>query len=411
MLSVVSPGRRIEVQHTQPWRGRLVIALKRTGPRATRVRVSEHFDERGLRWMMRARGWPSAEANPSRTHRIGLLTSKSGTVAMFTAGCENLAELAVEQLNLDGGVGNLPFELLVGDDGSAPRQGVSEVRRLARLGCSVIIASVSSATYRAVEAAMAHEDVLLIQPIMNEGGLGANPLSFRLGERPRSQFRRSLQSVPDAARAAWFLVGNSYAWSEGAHRAVREDLRRRRALVRGEHLLPLGAQDFAPVIDKIQQSGADFVLSSLVGHDEVAFQRTLWASGLRHTVTTVSLTADDLTVDHIGRAAAEGVWAVSGYFSGLGCADDGPLQAHNTQRYGPWAPAITTYSESTYTAIQVYARALAAAGRDASRREIATALSSIAYRAPRGAIRVDGRQHLHGPLHVVQARQGTWRSA
>ncbi|MFJ6651557.1 ABC transporter substrate-binding protein [Microbacterium sp. NPDC091313] len=410
VFSRIDAGRRIVVEHTLPWRGRLVITLTPTGPGSTRVRVSEHFDESGFRWMMRARGWPVIEPARAPAHRIGLLTSRSGTVSMFMAGCENLAELAVEELNLDGGLHALPFELLTGDDASTPDVGVLEARRLRRLGCRVIIASVSSATYRALQTALADEDVLLIQPIMNEGGVGRTGTSFRLGERPRGQVRRALETIPGALRAPWFLIGNSYAWSEGAHVAARAELERASGRVTGERLMPLGTGDFSAALEQIRRSGARFVLSSLVGHDEVAFERALWASGLRPAVTTLSLTADDVTAAHIGREAAEGLWAVSGYFAGIGTAHDGMLRAHDRERHGPWAPAITTYSESTYSAVQLYARALAKAGADATVRDVADALSSMGFDAPRGSIRVNGAEHLDGPLHVVRSHAGAWQA-
>jgi urea transport system substrate-binding protein len=41
----------------------------------------------------------------------------------------------------------------------------------------------------------------------------------------------------------------------------------------GECFVPLGTKDFEPVIDAISSSGADLILSTLVGADEVAFER------------------------------------------------------------------------------------------------------------------------------------------
>ncbi len=401
------PGRKIVIEHDQPWQGRIVIALAPVDS-GTRVRVTAQLGEDGLRWLMRARGWPVREVPQDGAHRIGLLTSMSGTAATFAAGCRNLATLAVEQLNADGGVAGRRFELLTADDGTNAQLGAIEARRLARLGCRVIIAAVTSATFTAVEHALRDEDVVVIQPLMNEGGRSA-PHSFRLGERPRDQVESAARQMGEIAAGEWFLIGHSYSWSRGVNSAARRLLPRFGGRVVGEVLTPLDSDGYRAVADRVAGSGATVVLSSLVGHDELLFERAAAQAGLRGRVSTLSLALDEWMHEQMGHEVSEGLWGVAGYFTSLGLAPDAELKAAHRMRFGPFAPSLTTHSEAVFSTVQLWARCLAAGGEDL--REVRRELRQARYDGPRGAIKMRGHRVASQPLHVVRAERERLRLA
>ena len=113
---------------------------------------------------------------------------------MFTAAVDNLAVLAVEEINAEGGVRANPVELIVGDDATDPATGVAEARRLVRAGCRTIMVSTTSATFAAVKRALADSEVLVVQTLMNEGG-ARGPLCVQLGERHEDQLVAAAQPV------------------------------------------------------------------------------------------------------------------------------------------------------------------------------------------------------------------------
>lgn len=397
----VHPGRKVVIEHDQPWRGRIVVAFTPVEG-GTRVRVTAQLADEGLRWLMRARGWPVREAPTGDVHRVGLLTSMSGTAAMFAVGCRNLATLAVEQLNADGGVRGRPFELLTADDGTNPQLGAAEARRLARAGCRVIIAAVTSATFTAVEDALRGQDVVVIQPLMNEGGRSA-PHSFRLGERPRDQIESAARQMGEVAEGDWFLVGHSYSWSRGVNTAARRVLPRFGGRVVGESLTPLDGDGYGAVVDRVARSGATVVLSSLVGQDELLFERAVAQAGLRERLPTLSLALDEWMHDQMGTEAAEGLWGVAGYFTSLGVAPDTELRAAYHGRFGRFAPVLTTHSEAVFSTVHLWARCLAAGEPDL--RDVLRELSHARFDGPRGTVRMRGHRVASQPLHVVRAEQ------
>ena len=402
------PPRRIVLALDQPWRGQLRVCLERAGARSTRVTVRAEIDERGVEWLLRRRGWPVHQPADDGDYRIGLLTSKSGPGAVFAVACENMAVMAVDELNADGGLHGRRVRLLVADDATDPATGAAEARWLIRAGCRVVLASVTSATFGAVQRAIGTSGVPLVHTVLNEGGDGPGHV-FRWGERPAGQLEVAAAPLMRASGARrWFLVGDDYSWSHGAHRAARQVLPAAGGAIAGERFVPLGTKDFEPVIDAITGSGADLVLSSLVGADEVAFERQCLAMGLRARCRTLSLVLDESTRERIGDRAAAGLWTSFGYFQQLPDVENQAFLARYRNSFGPWAPPVSTLSESTYSAVHLYGAAARKARQDDTG-EVITELQRLRAVLPRGSVELAGPHQIHQQLRLAEASAGGYR--
>lgn len=399
------PDQQIVIWHDQPWRGTLKIKFAGLPGGGTCVTVFAELDEDGLGWLMRRRGWPAPADRNEQAHRIGLLTSKSGPGAVFAVACENLARMAVEELNADGGLRGRPVELLVADDATDPGLGAAETRRLIESGCRVVVASVTSATFGAVQRDNAAAGIPLIHPLLNEGGGGASHV-LRWGERPADQLGAAAAPFMKAASGRnWFLVGDDYSWSHGAHAAARAALPRAGGRIVGERYVPLGTQDFGPVIEQIERVRADCVLSTLVGADEVAFERQSWQTGLRSRCRTLSLALDESTRERIGDAAARGLWTAFGYFQQLDTESNASFLARYRAAYGQWAPPVSSLSEAVYETAHLYAGAVRAT-RDHDPQAVARALHHHRADMPRGQVTLTGPHSVRQAIHVAEATTG-----
>lgn len=358
-VSEVRPGRLIVVEHVQPWQGKIRLSFQPHGVARTRVRVRADVSESAVEWLVRHHGilLPHSEGDAD-TLRIGLVTSKSGPLAVCMIASEYLAQLAVDDINDGGGVRERQVELMVADDESIPSIAATEARRLQRAGCHAIFACGTSASFAAIDQAVSR-DVLAVHASMNERGNHGRGAAVQVGERPEVQIAVMADRIRRTAGAhGWFLVGEQYSWSYGAHRAARQLLPRSNGRILGESSTPLGTTDFSPIIDMIERSGADVVMSSLVGADEVEFERQCAAAGLRSRTCTLSLTMEETTLDYIGPESAEGIWTALGYHEAAPTDGNERLVSRYRQRFGPWAPPVSTLSETVYEAIVQYADAV-----------------------------------------------------
>jgi branched-chain amino acid transport system substrate-binding protein len=363
-ISAVKSPLRIEIVHEQPWRGRLRVLFDRADGGRCRLRLFAELDEVGLAWLMRRRGSPVAESVRPDEHLVGLLTSKSGPGGVFAAATENLAAMAVAEVNADGGIRRRPVHLVVGDDATDPGTGVREAQRLVRAGCRTIIATTTSATFARVAAALSATGVLLVHSLMNEGGLAA-PLRVQLGERPHRQLRAAVGPMMRLAGGTrWFLAGNDYCWPWAVHAAAWQVVNEKAGTVVGEAFAPLGSRDFGPLIDRVLAARPDVVLSSFVGADLVAFERQCFARGVREQSRSLALALDEPTRERIGDQACVGMWGVSGYFEQLDVEENRELLRRYRGAYGPFATPVSSISELVYEAVHLYVTAARRVGTD-----------------------------------------------
>ena len=404
VLGRISALRRptsLTVSHDQPWRGRIRLRFT-PAPGGTRIRLHAEIDERGLEWLMRRQGLP-VRPGTAAGPRIGLLTSKSGPGSLFAAATENVATLALEEINGDGGVAGKPVELLVADDATDPATGAVEALRLVRSGCSTVFTMTTSATYDAVSAALGHSGALVVQSHMNEGG-GESRLRIRLGERPARQLAAAAAPLMRAAGGRrWFLAGNDYVWPRQVNAAARAVLPAVGAELVGERYAPLGTEDFAPIVETIAASGADVVLNSFVGADSAAFERQCHAMGLRDHALSLGPALDEVTLERVGARAATGIHGVSGYFQQLDTEGNGTLLQRYRATFGPWAPPLSTLTESVFEAIHMWASA-ARRARTTDPGPVADAMRVGRYEFPRGTVTLDGTDLVQQQLYLAEAR-------
>lgn len=399
----ISWGRSVSIEHSQPWRGSVRLRLTET-PAGTRISLTCDVDDAGVEWMVRRTGIPAAPPGDARGRRWGLLTTKSGSGAVFALGSENAALLAIEEMNATGS--GPPNELLVGDDATDPAMAALETERLIAAGCRVIVASVTSSSFAAVQQVAQRRGVLAIHSLLNEGGRPTRSV-LRLGERPSQQLRAALAPLMrETGGSRWYIVGHTYSWSLAAGRVARAMLADAGARVVGEARVPLLHPDYAPVVERIQRSGADLVLTTLVGDDEVRFERRSHELGLRATATTLSLVLDESTREHIGAEQSEGLWAAMGYFEASPSALNQAFVARYRARFGAWAPPLSSLSESVYSALLLVDRALAAEP-DATPVALARAVRRVRIETPRGLLAFgDGETYASTIRLAVAGRSG-----
>ncbi len=406
-ISELRRARTIAITHDLPWRGRILLRFA-AAPGGTRIRLRAEIDERGLEWLMRRQGLavpPGAATGP----RLGLISSRSGSGGLFAAAAQNVATLAIEEINADGGVGGHPVEMLVGDDATDPATGALEARRLARAGCRTIVLMTTSATYDAVAAALEGSETLVVQGHMNEGG-GESRLRLRFGERPAAQLTTAAAPLMRSTGGhRWFLAGNDYVWPRSVHATARAVLPRYGARLVGERYAALGTTDFTPIVEAVARSGADIVLNTFVGADSAAFERRCHAMGLRDRTVSLAPAIDEATLERIGSPAGSGIHGVSGYFQYLDTERNTSLLGRYRRAFGPWAPPLSSLSESVFEAIHMWAAA-ARRARTTEPGPVADAMRAGRYELPRGTVVPDDPDALRRPLHLAVAHGATFGS-
>ncbi len=401
-------GKRIVLAHEVPWAGKVTLRFEPSGARGTLVRLIADIDHEEIDWMARRQGGapPAQPTCATRDITIGLLTTLSGTAGVFGRAAVNCAQLAIEELNADGGLLGLPVRLAVGDDATSPTVGVAEARRLIETErAQVLIACHTSETFNAVRHVSERYRILYLYPQVNEGGPQGR-FAFRFGETPADQLRTAIPSLmKEVCGRNWFLVGSDYCWPRQVNGTARQIVDEAKGRVVGERYLPLGEQQFEPLLIDIERSSAEMVVTSMIGWDAVAFERAFYAAGLRGRIRTIGVLIDETTRELIGDAAATGIWSIFGYFMALpGSAATSFLERYRAA-FGQVAPPVSNVSESVYEAVHLYARA-ASRARSTESTAVSGRLVGSSFKGPRGKVRIRPDGSLQMPLYLAEAVTG-----
>ncbi|WP_419841143.1 substrate-binding protein [Candidatus Poriferisodalis sp.] len=380
-ISSVTPYRRIDLVHESPWLGHVACLFAPGRSGGTRVTVRVTLDDAEIERLSAELGLVSHRpANGAIA--VGLLLSLSGAAGILGRSTSNCAHLAVEEINAQGGVLGRPVCLVIADDATDAAVGRIAMSRLLRTeDLSVVVGMHSSATFAAAAPLAVAAGIPYLYPSTSEPQRG-HPLLVRFGETPLDQLHVALPRLADETGGRrWYLTGNDYSWPRAIGDAARAVVARMGGTVAGESYLPIGSDCFEPVLEAIQRSGADHVISSFIGQDHVRFERAFAGCGLRSTTRTFAPLLDDAVVEHLGEDAS-GIWNVLGYFQGLDTARNRQFLDRYVQRFGVCSAPVSAAAEGVYEAVHSWALACRR-GRGADATAVLDGLRRVRFDGPR----------------------------
>lgn len=111
---------------------------------------------------------------------------------------------------------------------------------------------------------------------------------------------------------------------------------------------------------------------------------------------------DESTLTRIGTDATAGLHAVSGYVESLDTEGNATLRSRYRERFGRWAPPLSTLSESVFEGVQMWFASAVLAGTDEPR-AVARAMHGARFELPRGTVTLDGNGVVGQRMHVAEA--------
>ncbi|MGI5452691.1 substrate-binding protein [Streptomyces sp. CA-249302] len=335
--------------------------------------------------------------------RVALLTSLSRSAGLFGRAAANCAALAAEEINAEGGIRGRPVRIEVIDDPTHAATGLARLQELDRRGGLAAVVGVhSSATFNAVSRYARASGLLYLYTAANEGSRVQNGTLFRLGESVADQLAEAVPALMrESGGRSWYLIGNDYSWPRAVCTHGRRIAKHFGGGVVGERLVGIGESSFDDVLEDIEASGAELVLSSLVGWSSVDFERRFHAAGLRRRVRTLAPLLEESTLEHLG-AAGSGVWSCLPYFSALDTAENTGFLRRYRAVFGPWAPSPSALAESAYEGLHLFARAAREAGSPRGG-DVSRALRGLTLTGPRGRVSVGADGRLRQSMHLAEA--------
>ena len=324
--------------------------------------------------------------------KIGLLNSRSGTMAISENTVFDSLSLAAQQINAAGGVMGKQLTVVAEDGASEPTIFAEKAQKLIRSDCAAaVFGGWTSSSRKAMLPVFESNNALLFYPVQYEG-LEASKNIFYTGATTNQQIIPALDYLKQQGATSLFLVGSDYVFPQTANKIIKAYAAANGMEIRGEEYAPLGHTDFATIVAKVRDAGADAVFNTLNGDSNVAFFKEYKNLGLTPAaMPVISVSIAEEEVGGIGVDNIVGQPVAWNYYQTL----DSPTNQQFVQafkaEYG--AGRVTSDPmEAAYTSLWLWKGMVEKAGSfevDAVR----AAADGVSYDAPEGTVTVNGENH------------------
>jgi branched-chain amino acid transport system substrate-binding protein len=209
--------------------------------------------------------------------KIGIVSPVSGNFADHGLLERIGMEMALEDYNHT--VLGRPVTLIIADDETNPDVAARRARRLVEVdGVKFLMGGVSTSTALSVGAVAEEKKVLYIATNQNGDqitGESARKYVFRTPPDMAILVRAGAKYVADNLGKKWYFLTHDYAWGHSGTRWARNMLDKVGAKEVGEIKVPLGNRDFSSQLLTIRNSGADVLVITVAGFDNVALLKQM----------------------------------------------------------------------------------------------------------------------------------------
>jgi urea transport system substrate-binding protein len=338
---------------------------------------------------------------------VGQLHSATGTMAISETGSIQAERLAIEQINVMGGILGRKIKIIQEDGASDwPNFAEKAKKLLANDRVAAIFGCWTSASRKAVLPVVEKENGLLYYPTFYEG-LEQSKNVIYTGQEATQQILAGLDWVVKEKKAkSFFLVGSDYIWPRTSNKIARKHIENViKGEVVGEEYYPLGNTQFGSLINKIKLKKPDVVFVDVVGGSTVAFFKQLKAAGVTgktQVVLTLSVTEDEML--GIGGENAEGFYSSMKYFQSLSNDNNKKFVQAFKAKYGANA-VIGDVTQAAYLGPWLWKAAVEKAGSfDVDK--VAAASPGIELKiAPEGYVKVHNNHHLWSKTRIGEIQK------
>ena len=337
--------------------------------------------------------------------KVGILHSLSGTMAISETTVVDAEQLAIKEINENGGVLGRQIEAIVEDGASDwPTFAEKAEKLIDQDEVAVVFGGWTSASRKAMLPVFEEKDHMLWYPVQYEGQECSKNI-FYTGAAPNQQIEPAVDWLLENKGTEFFLVGSDYVFPRTANNIIKEQLAAEGGTVAGEDYLPLGNTEVTPIINKIKTEMPDggVIFNSLNGDSNVAFFKQLKSAGMgpdQYPVMSVSIAEEE--VKQIGPEFLEGHYAAWNYFQTVDSAANEKWVSDFKAEYAE-DRVTNDPMEAAYIMVYLWAQAVEEAGTTdiAAVREAAYGQT---FEAPGGLVTMNPNHHISKTVRIGEIR-------
>lgn len=204
----------------------------------------------------------SSEASSDKVFKIGGIGPVTGAAAVYGLAVKNGAQIAVDEINADGGINGYQIEFNFQDDEHDAEKSVNAYNTLKDWGMQVLMGTVTSAPCVAVADKTNADNMFQITPSGSSVECAQNPNVFRVCFSDPDQGAASATYIAENKLAEKIAViyDSSDVYSSGIYeRFASEAANQGLEIVDAEAFTADSNKDFSTQLQKAKDAGADLV--------------------------------------------------------------------------------------------------------------------------------------------------------
>ncbi|MFZ9269633.1 MAG: urea ABC transporter substrate-binding protein [Prochlorococcaceae cyanobacterium] len=332
--------------------------------------------------------------------KVGILHSRSGTMAISENTVAEAELMAIDEINAKGGItidGKKLKIVPVEEDGASdwPTFAEKAKKLIDQDQVAVVFGGWTSASRKAMLPVFEAKDHFLFYPIQYEGQECSKNI-FYSGAAPNQQAEPAVDWLLQNKGKDFFLVGSDYVYPRTANTIMKEQLKASGGKVVGEDYLPLGNTEVAPIIAKIKQAlpKGGVIVNTLNGDSNVAFFKQMKAAGITpangYSIMSFSIAEEEIAA--IGPEYLEGTYAAWNFFQSLDTPASKEFTKNFKAKYGD-KRVTNDPAEAAYMMVYLWAAA-AEKANSVDDNKVREALIGVTFDAPEGKVTVMPNHHV-----------------
>ena len=251
--------------------------------------------------------------------KIGVINSLSGNFAAFGQRYNTGMQVALEEINANGGINGEKLELISQDDRSDAQSALAAVESLNKQGVPLIIGSYASGITGPISKVATRQKIPLIVLGSADDSITKPGTDWVFRAKHNStivanvyfDYFDNLRKSNEGLKKIAIMYGNG-AWPTSVSEESARQAEKRGYEVVGKQAYDQGTTDFRPILNKFRSANPDILLTSSYADDGIAIARQIKEVGLNAKVVGIDTASSMISfIEQVGQASENIVSAVS----------------------------------------------------------------------------------------------------
>ena len=341
--------------------------------------------------------------------RVGSLLDSSGPFDAYGKPMDFAADLAIAEINRDGGINGRQVVKVGYDTQSDIALYGQFAQKLAREDrVDVVHGGILSASREAIRPVFRRRSIPYFYNVLYEGGV-CDRNFFCTGVTPAQQVEALIPHAVGRWGKRMHILAADYNYGQITAKWVQHYARLAGAEAVRTDFFPLDVADFGAAIAKVQETDPDLIVSVLVGGAHLSFYRQWAAAGMKGKIPMASTTLG-VGNEHVVLTPEEGDGILVAY--NYAKSSDSPANRAFLEKWGARGDArmIHEIAVSHYQGLHLWAAAAREAGGPEREGLLEVLEGGFGIEGPGGRVTMDPKTH-HAALdvHIMEVRNQEMR--